>query len=422
MCRSIDFWSAHVTIRKYGIIPLRSLSGLLNCLTNPPNSCAGCSGQGGVVMKNTISEPLRSAHDDDSDADSDLAKSRPDRPISLREVAKLANVSVATVSMVLNDNPRISRATHIRVQKVITQTGYRPNRLAQSLSSRFTRVLAVMLPALRHGFGDMYFGELISGVCDRAGKLGYKVILEQAKPDFVKAHEHIEIFERRYVDGVLCLGSNNRHHWLSDFADRRYPMIVVDNYFDRWDLDYVTCDYVGGATQAMSYLLQLGHKKIALVYAAPEIHTARDRLEVYHSRLREAGAPVDSSWVEDGKFTEEGGAAAAAKLLARHPDLTAILAVNDKMAIGVMHFLWRRGVKMPQDVSVMGFDDMPHAAYITPSLTSVHLPLYEVGVLACERLIERVHGKIDRVAERIPTHLVVRESTGIAPNRVANGA
>jgi hypothetical protein len=117
------------------------------------------------------------------------------RPVSLRDVAKWAKVSVATVSMVLNDNPRISRATHLRVQKVIDQAGYRPNRLAQSLSSRYTRVLAVLLPALRHGFGDAYFGELISGICDKAGKIGYKVMLEQAKPEFIKAREHIEIFE-----------------------------------------------------------------------------------------------------------------------------------------------------------------------------------------------------------------------------------
>src|SRR5947209_8322849 len=134
------------------------------------------------------------------------------KPASLRDVAKMANVSVATVSMVLNDNPRISRATHLKVQRLIERTGYRPNRLAQSLSSRYTRVLAVMVPALRHAFADAYFGELISGICDRAGKLGNKIILEQAKPEFIKDRKHIELFERRYIDGMLCLGVNDRHH------------------------------------------------------------------------------------------------------------------------------------------------------------------------------------------------------------------
>src|SRR2546421_11079534 len=165
------------------------------------------------------------------------------KPISRRDVAREAKVSVATVSMVLNDNPRISRATQIRVQRLIERMGHQPNRLAQSLSSRYTCVLAVLLPALRHAFADAYFGELISGICDRAGKLGYKVMLEQAKPDFVKERKHIEIFERRYIDGVLCLGTNDRHHYLEDFTEGNYPAVIVDNYFDQWKLDYAACDY-----------------------------------------------------------------------------------------------------------------------------------------------------------------------------------
>src|SRR3954452_8124202 len=160
------------------------------------------------------------------------------KPVSLRDVARQAKVSVATVSMVLNDNPRISRATHMKVQRLIEKLGYQPNRLAQSLSSRYTNVLAVMLPALRHAFADAYFGELISGICDRAGKMGYKIMLEQAKPEFIKERKHIQIFERRYVDGILCLGVNDRHHFLEDYEDGRYPMLVVDNSFPQYGLDY----------------------------------------------------------------------------------------------------------------------------------------------------------------------------------------
>jgi len=365
------------------------------------------TGSGGVASSGTaLAEPVEKQIAD--------VVAKLDRPISLRDVAKLADVSVATVSMVLNDNPRISRATQLRVQKVIEKTGYRPNRLAQGLSSRYTQVLAIVLPALRHGFGDAYFGELISGICDRAGKLGYKVMLEQAKPDFVKSREHIAIFERRYADGILALGCNDRHHFLEDFADRRYPLVVVDNYFNRWDLDHVVCDYRAGAEQAMNYLLQLGHRKIGLVSAAPEVRTSRDRQEVFEDRLKAAGVSPMEICVEDGRFTEEGGAAAAERLMDRCPGITAIFGGNDKMAIGAMRHLYRRGLRVPQDVSVIGFDDLQHAAFVTPSLTTIHLPLYEVGGRACERLIERVHGKIDRVAEVIPTHLVVRESTAMA--------
>lgn len=344
-------------------------------------------------------------------------RARVGKSVSLRDVAKQAKVSVATVSMVLNDNPRISRATHMRVQRLIERMGYQPNRLAQSLSSRYTTVLAVLVPALRHAFADAYFGELISGICDRAGKMGYKIILEQAKPDFVREQRHIQIFERRYVDGVLCLGTNDRHHHLEDFADDRYPVMVVDNYFDRWKLDYVACDYRSGAEQAMNYLLQLGHRRIALLSAAPEIHTARDIADVYHERLTAAGVRVDESWIEDGKFTEEGGAAATRRVLERHPDITAIFAGNDKMAVGALHLLARMNIDVPSQVSVIGFDDLQHAAFVNPSLTTVHLPLYQVGLLACEKLIERIRGRSEKIAETLSTHLVVRDSTAMARSK-----
>ncbi|HEV2295004.1 MAG TPA: LacI family DNA-binding transcriptional regulator [Tepidisphaeraceae bacterium] len=341
-------------------------------------------------------------------------KSRGGKSVNLRDIAKHAKVSIATVSMVLNENPRISRPTQLRVQRLINQMGYRPNRLAQSLSSKFTRVLACLLPALRHGFADAYFGELISGVCDRAGKLGYKVMLEQAKPDFVREREHVEIFERRYVDGLLCLGFNDRHQFLADFEGDRYPFIMVDNHSGQYDLDHVMCDYRGGAEQVMNYLLQLGHRKIALITGAPEAFTARDVIHMYEQKLRAAGTEPLPTMRADGRFTENGGAKAAEMILEKHPDITAVFAGNDKMALGAMHQLRRRGLSIPQDVSVVGFDDLGHSAFVYPSLTTVHLPLYEVGTLSCERLIERIHGKVDRVAERLPTHLVVRDSTAMA--------
>ena len=344
------------------------------------------------------------------------------KSVSLRDVARMAKVSVATVSMVLNDNPRISRATHLRVQRLMERMGYQPNRLAQSLSGRYTNVLAVLLPALRHAFADAYFGELISGICDRAGKMGYKVMLEQAKPEFVKERKHIEIFERRYIDGVLALGTNDRHHFLEDFKDGRYPALIVDNYFDQWHLDHTACDYRSGAEQVMNYLMQLGHRKIALLAAAPEISTARDVRDVYMQRLASSGFEPDETWIEDGKFTEEGGAEATRHILKRHPDVTAIFAQNDKMAIGALHLLGRLGIDVPRDVSVVGFDDLQHAAFVRPSLTTVHLPLYQVGSLACEKLIEKLRGnKAEPISEILSTHLIVRDSTAmVRTNEVLN--
>jgi LacI family transcriptional regulator len=339
--------------------------------------------------------------------------------VNMREVARMADVSVATVSMVLSNNPRISRATQLRVRQVIDQVGYRPNRLAQSLSGQYTNVLAIVVPALRHAFADAYFGELISGITDRAHKMQMKLMLEVAKPDFIKEDRHIELIERRFVDGILCLGFNDRHRhgFLEDFVGRQYPMVVVNNYFKDMDLDSVVCDYRSGVQQVMNFLTQLGHRKIGFINGAPEAQTQRDLLEVYQENMVANGMKPGDGWVSDGRFTEAGGAVAAAAILDRHPDTTALFTGNDKMALGAMHYLSRRGLRVPQDVSVIGFDDLQHAAFVSPSLSTVHLPLYEVGVLACDKLVERVRGKIDRVAEVLPTHLILRESTALAAPR-----
>lgn len=341
------------------------------------------------------------------------------RRVGIRDVARQADVSVATVSMVINANPKISRATAARVQRVMSDMGYRPNRLAQSLSSNYTRVLAAVLPPLRHIFADAYFGELLSGICDRAARLGHKIMLEHAKPEFLRERRHIELLERRYVDGLLLLGFNLRHRAIDELADRGYPAISVNSRFDNLAFDHVVCDYAGGAAQAMSCLLQMGHRRIGMIHATPEAPTIREVIEVYRSRLEQAGAAIDASRMHDGQFTEEGGAAAAEALMQRHPDLTAIFCVNDKMALGAMSWLQRRGIRVPQDVSVVGFDDIHHTAYVNPALTTVHLPLYECGARACERLVERVRGKTGEVRDVLPTHLVLRESTAIVPGSVA---
>ena len=341
------------------------------------------------------------------------------RKVGIRQVAKQAEVSVATVSMVLNNNPKITEATRRRVTRVMNELGYQPNRLAQSLSGQYTRMLAVLMPTLRHAVADPYFGELISGICDRAAKRGHKVVLEHAKPDFVRAGEHRELLSRRFVDGVLCLGFNDRHDFLADYAGRDYPVLAVNNVFPQWGLDHVVCDYRSGAEQAMTYLGQLGHRRVGMIHGAMDAYTVRTIVEVFREKARASGFDADNGYLADGKFTEEGGAEACRDLLDRRDDITAIFAGNDKMALGAVHYLTRSGRRVPQDVSVIGFDDIQYSAFTTPSMSTVHTPLYDLGLLAAERLIELVRHKTQSVAETLPTHLVLRESTSIVPVPVA---
>ncbi len=351
--------------------------------------------------------------------------SAPAKRVGIREIAKRANVSVATVSMVINANPKITEATARKVRIVMDEAGYRPNRIAQSLSGKYTRMLGVLLPTLRHALADPYFGEIISGVVDKADRFGHKVTIESAKPDFIKSRKHLELFERRFVDGVLCIGFNDQHFFLKDFARQNLPMIAVNNVFPDWSVDHVVCDYTGGAEQVMTYLTQLGHRRIGFIHGSPTVKTMWMLHDVYQRRMRDAGIDVKDGWMVDGRFTEEHGCEAAKRLLAQHPDVTAIFCGNDKMAIGAMHGCLASGRSIPRDVSVVGFDGIAHGAYVNPSLTTVHLPLHEAGAMACERLINRIRSQNGDTPiskdppPMLPTHLVLRGSTGLAPQPTA---
>ena len=173
------------------------------------------------------------------------------------------------------------------------------------------------------------------------------------------------------------------------------------------------CDYAAGADRVMAYLDGLGHRRIGMLFGSREVATSRLLVDAFR-RHHHAFEP---SLLEEGRFAEEPGMAAAAALLDRHPGLTALFCGNDKMAVGAIRCLHERGLRVPEDVSVVGFDDLPYARFLTPALSTVHLPFYEVGDLACERLVERVRGRAEPVDEVLPTRLVLRESAARATPR-----
>ncbi|XAM01637.1 LacI family DNA-binding transcriptional regulator [Phycisphaeraceae bacterium D3-23] len=257
--------------------------------------------------------------------------------VGIREIASKAEVSAATVSMVLNNNPKITAQTRRKVNRVVKELGYRPNRIAQSLSSKYTNMLAVLMPTLRHTMADPYFGELISGICDKAARLGHKVMLEHAKPDFIREKKHLDLFDRRFIDGVLCIGFSDIHTFLSDFAEGGYRAMMVNNVATDLGLDYVVCDYDSAAQQVMTYLFQLGHRKVGMIHGAPDVYTMRQMMGVYRTRMKEHTGSAGVELMVDGRFTEEHGYAAATRLLDAHPDVTAIFAGNDKMALGALY-------------------------------------------------------------------------------------
>lgn len=333
---------------------------------------------------------------------------------TIKDIAEQSGVSLSTVSLVLNDNPRISQATRDRVLQTIERLGYHPNRMARALAWRHSRTLAVLVPQLRHTFADVYFGEIVSGICDRASKLDYKIMLEMARSDFIESKEYLQLYEQKFVDGILFIGASGRHRFLSEFGDGTHPFLMVNNYSKEFDLNYVVSNYRYGAWQVTKHLVSLGHRRIGFIAGGlSEIQTSKDVFESFKEVLAEHNIEFNSELVADGLLTEEGGMKAAEQLLRQDSEITAIFALNDKMALGAIKKLNELGLRVPEDIAVVGFDDIPQASYSIPGLTTVHQPLYEIGKLACERLIELIHGTTTRVQEVIPIYLVVRESCGV---------
>ena len=334
------------------------------------------------------------------------------RGISIKDVARESQASLTTVSLVLNNRDgRISPATRERVLKTVDRLGYRPSRLAQGLQAQRSGCLAILVRQLRHAFADIYFGELISAIHDFASGAGYKILLEVAHPDFIQQRQHLELFDRHFVDGLLALGVTTNDDYLADFEDSHRAALIVNNYLSGKRLNHVKCDYRLAGRMAGEYLLRLRHRDIGLIHGATEVQTSSDLRAGFEETLLATGFPLPPERIADGLYTEEGGAAAAATLLERAPDLTAIMAGNDKMAIGAISAIKESGRRVPEDVSVMGCDDLRGAEYCDPPLTTIHTPLYEVGQSACQRLLELVDGKVERVEETFPVSLTVRKST-----------
>ncbi len=333
--------------------------------------------------------------------------------ISIRDVAKASGVSLTTVSLVLNkSDQRISEQTRQRVLDTIRKLGYRPNRLAQGLQTRRSHILAILVPQLSHTFADVYFGELISGIYDHADRSGYKILLEVAGDRFVRKGAYEDLYEQCFIDGMLFMGSDASHTFVEELGGPNRPFMLVNNVIG--GLDHVVCDYAEAGRLAAEHLAELGHRRIAMIRGSTTVHTANELTESFTAALRSRRIMIDHDRIEDGLFTEEGGADATRRLLARAPHLSAIFAGNDKMAIGAIQALLDMGKRVPHDLSVMGCDDIHQASFVTPPLTTVHTPLYELGERCGQRLIELLTGQRTSCREVMPVEMKVRGSTGRA--------
>ncbi len=335
---------------------------------------------------------------------------------TIKDIAQECGVSLSTVSLVLNNNPRISASTREKVLKAVERHQYQPNVFARSLASRSSHVISAVMPNLNHVFADAYFGEIISGIYDRASELGYKVLLDVANQRFISSGEHVALLTSKRVDSALFIGSSIYDTYLNQLEAEQLPVVLVNHYMPERKFSYIAADYKETARLAAEHLLSLGHRNIGFL-SGTNTNTALDLRRHFIDACVAAGLREEDLPWADGWFTEQGGYEATQWLLGRHPGITAIMGGNDKMAIGAMRLFKERKLRVPDDISIIGVDDTPASAFTNPGLTTVRHDLFHIGSLSVDAALALFNGESKLIQKTLPVQIVVRESTGPAPQR-----
>jgi LacI family transcriptional regulator len=333
---------------------------------------------------------------------------------TIKDVAALAGISYTTVSHVLNRTRPVSDAVRKKVEEAITQLDYVPSAVARSLKAKSTATIGLLIP---NGINP-YFAELARGIEDYCERNGFCVILCNSDDNLQKQRNYLRVLLEKRVDGLIVSSVGGDDSLVESLAAVRTPLVIVDRDLENISADLVRIDHELGAWLATSHLLELGHRHIACICGPAQTSVARMRLAGYQRAMREAGVQVQDSWVVESDFTGPSGYQAACTLLETDRP-TAIFAANDMVGIGVLRAAAERNVKVPADLSVVGFDDIQMSQFVYPALTTVGQSILQLGERAAEVLLRRIttRGEAPDVQQSIVApSMVLRESTAPPPN------
>ncbi|MFB8374419.1 LacI family DNA-binding transcriptional regulator [Paenibacillus taichungensis] len=332
--------------------------------------------------------------------------------ITIYDIAKKANVSAMTVSKVINHTGRISPATRERVQQVIEELGYIPNSNARSLVLQRTQMLSLLITDITNPF----YTTLARGAEDAANLRGYRLLFSNSDEDYDKEKNYVETILSTRVDGVLFAPAGDRSlNHLKQLQERNIPFVILDRTVPGITSDVIAGDSRDGALQLIRYLTNLGHRCIALVNGSSEVSTARLREEGYMEGLREAELPFDKGLILRTGYRDFSDEVGIDSLLAHPHKPTAIFAANNMLAIGVIRLLRKRGLRVPEDISVVCFDDLDLASAFDPFLTVAAQPAYDFGAIGMQMLIDRIEGKAPEEPQTVimPSELRIRASASV---------
>lgn len=328
---------------------------------------------------------------------------------TIKDVAKNAGVSVATVSRVIRGVGYVSEGTRKRVQDAIHSLGYRPNALARSMVERRTYAMALVISDIANPF----FTSVVRGVEDAAHQQGYTVLLGNSDEDPEREREYLSAFMQRQVDGFIVVSTASNADHLAKIVASGVPVVLLDRNLNVPGADAVLVDNEAAAYRAVRYLLELGHRRIGIIVGPPHIPTSSARLAGYRRALQEFGIENDRDLVRFGDFKEKGGADGVKALLALDRPPTAIFTANNLTSMGALIALRDAGVRVPEQLSVVGFDDLPWSRVVDPPLTVIEQPSYVLGMTAAQLLLSRLSGRETPAQGRTVTltaSLIVRAS------------
>ena len=326
-------------------------------------------------------------------------------PVTIADIALTAGVSASTVSRVLSGANKVSEAKREAVLKAVSDLNYHPNMFARGLASGQSMTIGV----LTQNFGSPFYDAIIQGIVQRLNKTGYFPIFADGQWQQEMEVEAIQAMMRRQIDGLIVLGGYLTVDELKELAGN-IPVVIVARKLAGFEENCVSIDNVEAACRATQHLIELGHRQIVHICGPMDHPDARDRRDGYLKALAEAGIEPDPELIIDGAFRRQSGVLAVEMLLSRRTTFSAVFAANDQMAFGTRLGLYRRGICVPEDVSLVGFDDEPAAAFMIPPLTTVRQPAVQLGLEAAKIVLARLKGE-QVEATLLKAELVVREST-----------
>lgn len=344
------------------------------------------------------------------------------RSVTIRDVARKAGVAPSTVSRVIANNPLISKETQLFVRQAMEELGYVPNAMARSLANAVTWTIAIVMPrSAELAFQNPFFPEVIRGIASKTSEKKYDLLLLTPVTAEDEYLETMRVVKEHRVDGVIFLHSRTDQHLLQELADLSVPLVVVGRPLGEFPISWVDNDNIDASKQATDTLIGLGHEKIGFVSGPLDLVVSLDRQEGYKRALVDCGLKWDPSLIRVVDFLEEGGYQATAELLDSFPEMTALVVADDIMAFGAMRAARERNLKLPNDISIVSFNNTPMGQYMDPPLSSVEIQAHELGVEAADLLLHQlVERKIIVDRRIVPSELIMRKSIAEVPNLFHN--